>query len=398
VIKHKAEVVICGAGIVGLTLARQLISQGASDIVLLEKERELGQHASGRNSGVLHAGIYYPADSLKAKLCLRGNILLKAYCKANGLPVLEFGKVVVAKNEGEREGLREICARAVANGATAQIIDEQRLAELEPYARTCSEAVYVHNTAVVDPQTILTKLSSDLIQSGKAQILTGVAFNGIKGSRTVQTTHGPIEFETFINAAGAYSDRVAHACGAAREYRLIPFKGTYKKLRPDRAFMVRGNIYPVPDLRNPFLGVHFTRTAHGEVSIGPTAIPAFGREHYHLFDGLGPESLRILYQDMALFFSNVKFRTVATSEPWKYVPRYFFEEAKALLKDLRQDDIEACEKVGIRPQLVDWEKKELVMDFLVLKDQERLHILNAISPAFTSSMAFAEYVVNEHLS
>ena len=161
--------------------------------------------------------------------------------------------------------------------------------------------------------------------------------------------------------------------------------------------MVKGNIYPLPDLQNPFLGVHFTRNMQGEVYIGPTAIPAFGREHYRAFHGMGKESLRILYNDLVLFLCNERFRHIAITEPRKYIPNRFFQDASSLVKELQPDDIESCEKVGIRPQLVDWKRKELAMDFLVLRDQETVHILNAVSPAFTSSMAFAEFVVREYL-
>lgn len=392
---RNASVLICGGGIVGLAIARDLLTRGAEDIILLEKEDAIGKHASGRNSGVLHAGIYYPAGSLKAKLCLKGNLLLKEYCKEKGLPVLETGKVVVAKHERELDTLRTLYQTALTNGAKVELIDELALAEIEPYAKTHQQALYSHFTAIVDPHAILHSLAHDLLSSGKVKILTNTRFVRLEKGRTVLTSQGPIQFGLFINAAGAYSDRIAHAFGVGRQYRLIPFKGTYKKLRPDRAFLVRGNIYPVPDLRNPFLGLHFTRSVTGEVYIGPTAIPAFGREHYSLLSGMTVECLRIFYQDLILFLCNPRFRAVALSEPRKYFPAFFFQDARSLVKELHPTDIEPCKKVGIRPQLVDWDRKELVMDFLVLKDQESVHILNAISPAFTSSLAFAEHIV-EH--
>lgn len=394
---HQAEVLICGGGILGLTIARELLARGADDIVILEKEEEIGKHASGRNSGVLHAGIYYPAHSLKAKLCLRGNRLMKQYCREKGLPLRETGKVVVAKHEGELESLKMLHATAGVNGAAVELIDERQLEQYEPYAKTHALALYSRDTAIVDPQAILNSLIQDLLASGKVKILTGTICTGLKGTRTAATSRGPVQFKSFINAAGAHSDTVAHFFGLARQFRLIPFKGTYKRLKPDRAFLVRGNIYPVPDLRNPFLGVHLTRGIHDVVYAGPTAIPAFGRENYRFLQNLNAESARILLNDVLLLMVNPKFRNVAMTEPRKYFASYFFRDAKSLVKGLRPGDLEPCGKVGIRPQLVDWARKELVMDFVVLQDQESLHILNAISPAFTSSMAFASYVVDEYL-
>ncbi|MBM4124971.1 MAG: L-2-hydroxyglutarate oxidase [Nitrospira sp.] len=394
---EQAEILICGGGIIGLTLARELIARGAENILILEKEEEIGQHASGRNSGVLHAGIYYPAGSLKAKLCLRGNRLMKAYCRSKGLPLRETGKVVVARHEGEVQTLHKLHAMASNNGATVELIDERQLDTYEPFARTHQVALRAADTAMVDPKAILRSLVQDLLATGRVRLLMGTTFDGLKQTRTAETSRGPISYEVFINAAGAYSDTIAHHFGLARQFRLIPFKGTYRELGSAKASLVKGNIYPVPDLRNPFLGVHFTRGIHDHVYVGPTAIPAFGRENYRLFEKLSGESLRILLDDARLFFLNPKFRTVALTEPRKYLARYFFEDAKSLVKSLCPDDLGPCGKVWIRPQLVDWAKKELVMNFLVVKDQESLHILNAISPAFTSSMAFAEYVVDEYL-
>jgi L-2-hydroxyglutarate oxidase LhgO len=394
---EQADILICGGGIIGLTLARELVSRGAENIVVLEKEDELGRHASGRNSGVLHAGIYYPVGSLKARLCLRGNRLMKDYCRAKALPLRETGKVVVAQDEGQIESLRHLQATACANGAQARLIDERELAALEPFARTNQIALYAADTAIVDPHAILQSLARDLQATGRVRLLTSTTFLGLENDRTATTSRGAMGFHTFINAAGAYSDRIAHYFGIARQYRLIPFKGTYVQLAADKAALVKGNIYPVPDLRNPFLGVHFTRSIDDHVYVGPTAIPAFGRENYRFFEKLGGESLRILFDDARLLLMNSKFRSVALTEPRKYMARYFFKDAQSLVKKLSPVDLQPSDKVGIRPQLVDWTKKEMVMDFLVLKDQASLHVLNAISPAFTSSMAFAEHLVGEYL-
>jgi L-2-hydroxyglutarate oxidase len=393
-----ADILIVGSGIVGLTIARELVAHGASNVVLLEKEDELGKHASGRNSGVLHAGIYYAPDSVKARTCLNGNFLMKAYCKERGLPVLEAGKVIVARTEEEIPTLEELQRRATANGAKVEFVDERQLAEIEPNARTTGKALFSHYTAAVDPKLVLQSLRADLEGSGKARILTGHEFLRLRGGRTAVTNRGEIAFGRLVNAAGAHCDEVARAFGVARDLRLIPFKGIYRKLRKDRTFVVNGNVYPVPDVRNPFLGVHFSRNVHGDVYVGPTAIPAFGRENYGIFSGLDGGGLGLLALDAVLFFRNPRFREVALSEPRKYFPAAFNRDAARLVKRFVPEDFEAAAKVGIRPQLVDWRTKELVMDFLVVAEGDAVHLLNPISPAFTSSMDIARTVVRDHLS
>ena len=395
---HGTDILIAGAGIIGLTVARELVRRGCDDILIIEKEEEVAKHASGRNSGVLHAGIYYTPETLKARSCLSGNFLMREYCKEKGLPILETGKVIVAKNEGEIAILKELERRATANGAKVDLIDEQGLLDIEPNAKTCELALYSHYTAVIDPKKVLFSLKRDLEATGKVRFLFSCEFQGLKGSGTALTSSGPIDFARFINAAGAHCDRVARVFGVGRNLRLIPFKGLYRKLRAEKSHLVRGSIYPVPDIRNPFLGVHFTRNVHGEVYLGPTAIPALGRENYGLFEGIDSEGPVILARDAILFVSNPKFREVALSEPKKYVFRYFFHDAARLVKELHPGDIVPSEKCGIRAQLVDWEKKELVMDFRLVKEGPTIHILNPISPAFTSSMDLARRIASEFLA
>ncbi len=394
---ERADVVVVGGGIIGLTLARELLRAGRSDVVVLEKEPELGRHASGRNSGVLHAGIYYAPDSSKARTCLAGNRLMRAFCKEKGLPVLEAGKVIVARTEAELPTLEELHKRATANGARVRFVDERELAELEPMARTVGRALQSLDTAAVDPRAVLAALRAEL-EAGGARIVTGCRFLGRAGLDRVRTTAGEIGYRRLVNAAGAHCDEVARAFGVAEHYRLIPFKGIYRKLRPGATFPVNGNIYPVPDIRNPFLGVHFSRSVHGDVYLGPTAIPALGRENYGLLRGSGREALSIVLSDAALFFANPKFRAVALTEPRKYLPAFFHRDAARLVKRYDPALFDRADKVGIRPQLVDWRTKELVMDFLVEARDATVHVLNPISPAFTSSMDLARTIVREHLS
>jgi (S)-2-hydroxyglutarate dehydrogenase len=395
-VAETADVLIVGGGIIGLTLARELLARGRENLLIIEKEPELGLHASGRNSGVLHAGIYYAPDSLKARSCLRGNKLMRAYCRERGLPLLEAGKVIVARDETELEALAELHRRASANGARVDFVDEQQLADIEPSARTTGRALFSHDTAAVDPKAVLRSLRADLEGSGRARILTGCELVGLAGPGRATTTRGEIPFTRLVNAAGAHCDRVARHFGLASEYRLIPFKGIYRKLRKGMGFPVNGNIYPVPDIRNPFLGVHFSRSVHGDVYLGPTAIPALGRENYGLLAGSDAGGLGILAQDLVLFFANPRFREVALVEPRKYLATFFNRDAARLVKRFDPSSFERARKVGIRPQLVDWRTKELVMDFLVQAKDESVHVLNPISPAFTSSMDLARTVADQH--
>jgi len=389
--------VICGAGITGLTIAKELVNSDIRDIVIFDKELDLGKHASGRNSGVLHAGIYYTPETLKARFCLKGNQLMKQYCKERGLTLIESGKVIVTKKERELPVLYELYKRAKQNGAEVELVDSKTLKEIEPYAKTYEKALYSPLTAIINPREILISLENELKEAG-VKILKGVSFKKFVNSNTIETSQGKIQFEYFINSAGAYADKIAHSFCLGLNYRILPFKGLYKKLRKEKNFLVKGNIYPVPDIRNPFLGVHFTKIYDGTVYVGPTATPAFGRENYGIFDDIGFETLKILYRDFSLFISNAKFRNTAFTEVKKYFKKKFYEDVKDMIEGVGIEDLLPPNKVGIRPQLIDVNKKELVMDFLVIKDSNTIHILNAISPAFTSAFAFAEFIVKEYFT
>lgn len=393
-----AEILICGGGIIGLTLCRELVKQGYKNIVVIEKERTLGLHASGRNSGVLHAGIYYPHDSLKARTCLRGNLLMKEYCQEKKIPLIRSGKVVVSKNEAENVLLKELYHRAEKNGARVELIDEKMLMRIEPQAKTNGIALLSHDTAIVEPLSILKNIHDDLISSGYVKILFETAFKGIKGNNRIYTNRGDICFDLFVNCAGAYSDKVAHLFSVGKGYKLIPFKGFYKKLRQDKSSMINGNIYPVPDIDNPFLGVHFTRDINGDVHVGPTAVPALGRENYGIIRGLSLDSFGFIAMEGLLFLKSRKFRRTVISEIGKYSAEKFYHDTQALVKDIDKADLLPSSKVGIRPQLVDISKRELLMDYMIIKDINSVHILNAVSPAFTGSMEFARLVVRNYIN
>lgn len=374
-------------------IAREIAQRKLGTVMVMEKEPVFGLHASGRNSGVLHSGIYYPSDSLKAKFCIAGNQFWTSFCDKKQLPILKTGKVVVARSESEIETLNTLYERGQSNGAILQRVGESQLATVEPLAKTTREALVVSSTSVVDPKRVVAAVVAELDSDPLVSMRSSCQFLGVESEACIRTSQGNVAFSTFINAAGAFADQVAHSFDVGRQFRLIPFKGVYRKVVKSIGMQVNGSIYPVPDIRNPFLGVHFTRSVSGDVYLGPTAMPAFGREAYGGVR-LTLESLQLMIQDAVLFMSNEKFRSVALTEPKKYVPYWFYQDAKRLVKHLAYSDVLPSPKVGIRPQLVDWETKELVMDFKVLRSQKHIHVLNAISPAFTCAVGVSKHVVD----
>ncbi len=386
------QFLVIGGGVIGLNVARELKRRYPDERVLLaEKETQCGMHASGRNSGVLHAGFYYSADSLKAKFTRDGNQRLTEYCKEKKLKLNACGKLVVAKDESELAWLDELLQRAEANGVELKSITEQEAREIEPRVKTFQRALFSPTTSSVDPGEVMATMKQDALDEG-VEIETGAAYLG-RDSHTIRTTAGPIEAKYLVNCAGLYADRIGRDFGFSEHYRILPFKGLYLYSN-EPAGSLRTNIYPVPDLRNPFLGVHFTVTAEGKVKIGPTAIPAFWREQYEGFDRFQPDELiEILFRQMGLFFfSNFDFKSLAIDEIKKYWRRHLVSLSGALLEKVRPSQYKQWGKPGIRAQLLDLRTRKLEMDFVLEGDQHSMHVLNAVSPAFTCSLPFAEYV------
>jgi L-2-hydroxyglutarate oxidase LhgO len=389
----QTDFLIVGGGIVGLTIAYDLVRRypGAT-IAILEKESEVAFHASGRNSGVLHAGFYYTADSLKARFTRAGNQALTAYCLENGLPINRCGKVVVASTESEIEGIYELKRRGDRNGVDVRLIDEKELGHIEPNARTVEKALFSPTTSTINPKQVCQHLASGL--PGRAQILFGRRFIGRKKNEVI-TPHEKITFHYLFNAAGLYADRVARHFNAGVDFTMIPFKGIYLKYRDDD--LLQRHVYPVPNLRNPFLGVHFTKTVDGHVKIGPTAIPAFWRENYDFRNRFeAREFAEIVSREARLFlFNHFGFRQLAFDEMRKYRRGFFINQARQLLKHLDPGRFGDYSQPGIRAQLLNTKTSELVMDFVVEHAENSTHVLNAVSPAFTSAFSFARHVVEE---
>ena len=399
--ESRMDFLIIGAGIVGLSIARQLRdSFGPSiSIAVLEKESAIGLHSSGRNSGVMHSGIYYPEGSLKANVCGDGAREMIAWCEERGLPVRRCGKVLVPVKEEDEPQIGLLLDRARHNGVRAERLGEQGLAELEPEARSATgEAIWCPDTSVIDPRAVLRRICGELQASG-VMIRTGEAFRDVdRGQGAILTTKGRIGYGQVINAAGLHADSVAHAFGVGKRYTLLPFRGAYWNLAPGSGLDIRGLIYPAPDLNVPFLGVHTTTTASGNIYFGPTAMPALGRENYHGLSGVNVEEAgRILRNLGVQFFQNKQgFRTLALQESRKTIKAGFVRDAQRLIPRLRSEHLRGCDKVGLRAQMLDLHRRELVMDFLIERGEREIHILNAISPAFTSAFAFARHVIEQY--
>ncbi|MEI7998748.1 MAG: L-2-hydroxyglutarate oxidase [Candidatus Omnitrophota bacterium] len=393
----KYDFVIIGSGIIGLTMAHAIKSRSSSaSILIVDKEPQEAQHASGRNSGVLHAGFYYSADSLKAKFTVEGNRAMKAYVRARGLKMNECGKLVVAQNEHELDQLQELFRRGKRNGSNVSLIDEAHARELEPNVKTFKQALYSPDTASVDPKEVCQAIKEDLIKQG-VLFAYDTKYLGHKNS-VIITSRGEMEAGKFINCAGLYADNIAHDYNFGLKYTMIPFKGLYLKYTKNKTD-VKMNIYPVPNLKNPFLGVHYTKTVGGDIKIGPTAIPAFWREHYDSSSALNvPELAEVLFFESKLFLKDsFGFRQLAFEEMRKYNKDYFVSLATAMVQSIDPNGFTEWTKPGIRAQLLDKEKLSLVQDFAVEGDNRSVHVLNAVSPAFTCAFVFSQYVTEHYI-
>ncbi len=394
----QADYLIIGAGIVGLACAYELRKRFPNaKITILEKEPQPGLHASGRNSGVLHSGIYYKSDSLKARVCTRGARMMRTFARENKIPILERGKLIVATGEKDLGAIARLMQNAKANGVQAELLDEEGVRRYEPHAKAFRQGIFIQDTAVIDSRELVRKLAEILNNQGVG-IQTGQEVCSISPEKKeVHAAGERYAYGFLINCAGAYADTIARFFETGRDYCLVPFKGIYYKLKPERSSLVRSNIYPVPREGFPFLGIHFTRHPAGDVYAGPTAIPVLGRENYGVFQGINlRECSQILFSLMRMYFSkNPGFRNLAHEEMAYYWKPRFVRQAQRLVPSLYSGDLLACAKVGIRPQLIHRRTGQLEMDYVIEKTGSSLHVLNAVSPALTSAFAFAEVLADK---
>jgi L-2-hydroxyglutarate oxidase len=392
---ERCDIAVIGAGIVGLAAARELARRHPrASIAVVDKEPEIGRHQTGRNSGVIHAGIYYKPGSLKARLCVSGARELYDFCDRHGIAAERCGKLIVALDESELPGLDELERRGHANGVPGlRRLGREELLELEPHAAGIA-ALHSPNTGIVDFTAVARALRAELEEAGGRVVLdtevTGISPNG----RGLKIAHagGILSAGHALVCAGAWSDRLAVQAGAPAEPRIVPFRGAYLRLRPERRHLVRSLIYPVPDPRLPFLGVHLTRHAGGDVLVGPTALLAGGRDAYRLRD--------------------IRARDLATTLSWPGTPRMMRrfwrtglqEIAHALSRralartaaryvpELTAGDLEPG-WAGVRAQALGRDGA-LVDDFIFSATDRALHVRNAPSPAATSSLAIGRHVAD----
>jgi L-2-hydroxyglutarate oxidase len=386
-------VAVVGGGIIGLSSARALSRRVPGlRVVVLEKEDTIGVHQTGRASGVVHSGVYYTPGSLKARLCTEGARALIAFCEERGIPFRRCGKVIVATSEEEVPRLEELHRRALANGVDgAELIGRERLAELEPRAAGV-RALHVPTTGIVDFVRVAQAYADDVVASG-GEILLGHEVTGVssRGRRAlVETSAGELEVDHVVACAGVYADRVARLCGGTAEPRIVPFRGDYYVLKPERRSLVNGLIYPVPDPEFPFLGIHTTLRPDGSVWLGPNAVLAFARDGYGRY--------RVRPRDLLETLASPGFRRLARRH-WRtgtaelvrdYSRRLFVASARKLLPDLRADDV-LPGPAGIRAQALAADGS-LVDDFVFERGEQVLHVRNAPSPGATSSLLIGDSI------
>jgi L-2-hydroxyglutarate oxidase LhgO len=390
---RRFDIAIAGGGIIGLATALQLTRRyPRCRVAVLEKEAEVAAHQTGHNSGVIHSGIYYRPGSQKAQFCVRGVGSLVRFCDENGIEYRRCGKVIVATGESELARLEDLYQRGLANGVPGlEKIGPERLREIEPHTRGV-QALYAPGTGIVDFKAVARAYAGHFREAG-GEVLTGHRIRAMSrrgGVIRVETTEGGVDARDLINCAGLHSDRVARMLGVEPGVRVVPFRGEYYTIRPQREGLVKALIYPVPNPRFPFLGVHFTRNVHGEVEAGPNAVLALAREGYtkgaiNLGETLGTLAFPGFWA-MALKF----WRTGLGELHRSLSKRVFLRDLQRLLPEIRAEDLTPG-GAGVRAQAVD-RRGRLLDDFSIHRSEGAIHVLNAPSPGATSSLAIGEHI------
>jgi L-2-hydroxyglutarate oxidase len=388
---ERADVVIVGAGIVGLATARAILTAApGTAVTVLEKEHTVAAHQSGRNSGVIHAGVYYEPGSAKARLCRAGRDSMVAYCEERGIPYKVCGKVVVATNSAERARLDDLEKRCAANGVHAEIIDAARLREIEPHVAGVA-ALHVHDTGVVDYADVCRALAEEITHAG-ATIRLGTSVVGARDT-VLETDGDPIEAQRFVTCAGLHADEVAREISGSEQLadvRVVAFRGEYRELIPSRSHLVNALIYPVADPDLPFLGVHLTRGVNGHVHVGPNAVLAFAREGYHWRD-IDGKHLRATARFKGFRKFAVHHVRFGIDEMTRSIStRRFTKAVRRLVPEIHKRDLEPAPS-GVRAQAIT-SNGALVDDFLIRTIGRAVHVLNAPSPAATASLEIGKEI------
>ncbi len=390
------DLVVIGGGILGLAVARELLDRRPdATLCVLEREDRLAAHQTSHSSGVIHAGIYYEPGSLKARLCVEGARLLYAYCEERGIEARKDGKLIVAADQGELGRLDELQRRGEANRVPGlRRVESNEIAEIEPHARGVA-ALHSPQTGIVDFARVAVAYAEDVEAAGGV-ITTGAGVRGLRpGGVSISVLHerGVTEAGFAISCAGAWSDRLAVAAGAPAEPRIVPFRGGYLRLRPERRELVRASIYPVPDPDLPFLGGHLTRTIDGEVLLGPSALMVGARDAYRIARLRGADLASILSWPGTWRLAGRHWRTGLTEIRHAASKRSFVAEMRRFVLELGIADVLPGPS-GIRAQALDRDGR-LVDDFVVHRTERALHVRNAPSPAATSSLALAKLIADE---
>lgn len=386
------DVAVVGAGLVGLATARAIGRQYPRlTVAVLDKEREVTAHQSGHNSGVIHAGLYYKPGSLKAQLCLRGRSQLEAYCQEHGVRFERCGKLVIASDDDQRIRLMGLAHRALQNGIHVRLLPAEQISEHEPHAVGVA-ALHSPETGIVDYPGVGRALRAELEATGTS-ILTGARLTSVTrtaNEQVLHTTAGDVHARWIVTCAGLQADRVARLCGAEPDIQIVPFRGEYYDLVPERAALVRNLIYPVPDPRFPFLGVHLTRMVRGGVEAGPNAVLAFAREGYRRTTVNLPELLETLRYP-GFWRLAARFPKVGTYEMYRsLVKDEFARSLQQLVPEITSNDLRPG-GAGVRAQALTRDGR-IVDDFAVHETPRALHVLNAPSPAATACLAIGDHI------
>lgn len=393
--ESRFELLIIGGGIIGLATAMEARKRFPRlSLLVVEKENSCGIHQSGHNSGVIHSGIYYRPDSIKAKTCVQGAAEMVAFCQEHGIPLKLCGKVVVAIHERELSRLEELYRRGRANGVPdLAMIGAEQLREIEPYARGI-RALHVPGTGITD-YVAVTKKFAEIVTGNGGEIRTRTEVKGFvhgQGETIVETTTGPIAARVIINCAGLHSDRISRMAGANTDLMIVAFRGEYYEIVPERQHMVKGLIYPVPDPRFPFLGVHFTRRIYGGVEAGPNAVLAFKREGYRRTDFSLTDTVTTLTFPGFWRMARKDWRTGMHEMYRSLSKKAFLSALQKFLPELREDDLQVG-GAGVRAQALD-RNGALVDDFRFVQTKRMIHVCNVPSPAATASVPIGRRVVD----
>jgi L-2-hydroxyglutarate oxidase LhgO len=396
--RERCDIAIIGAGVMGLATGIALLQERPDlKVVIADKESEIAKHASGRNSGVLHAGFYYSPDSLKARFCRDGNRAIKQLATKHGIPVREVGKVVVARNSDENNRLDTLFERGIKNGVELELLEESRLSEFEPLAVTHQRFLWSPTTAISDSKAIVKALQDEFVVLG-GEISFGKKLNLKIINKEVFDDSANFEAHHYVNSAGAQADRISRSIGVGNEYAILPFMGVYRATE-EKNLPLRRLVYPVPHPINPFLGVHFTLTIDNKVKIGPTAIPIAGREQYSFLEGWSVSDIAQAIKGMISLIRGDahNFGAILKSEIPKFLESTLVGESTELVPSAGSVNTWHKKPPGIRAQLVHLPTGRLEQDFVVTTHLNSTHILNAVSPGWTSAIPFGAHVASQVL-